>query len=84
MLNPIFDNKYQRKDVTFEFADDYSTVKITQNGVTVVLEGNAFADVCAVMQASWQADGEKLASHRLFNMTRTTLSCPTASWNDID
>lgn len=83
MLNPVFDNKYQRKDVTFEFAEDYSKVKITKDGVTIEIDGNAFADVCAVMEASWQADGKKLASERLFNMTRTTLSCPECSWDDF-
>lgn len=75
-------SQYVRKGVTFDLAPDYSTVKITQGDQVVVLDGNAFADVMAVMKAGWKS-GE-IAKERLWNIVRTSNSLPEGDWADID
>lgn len=78
--NPIVDGKYERKDVTVEFSDDFSEIWICQGGQRVKVEGNFFRDCLNVME---RAQSESESKDMLWNMIGTSLSLPTAKWEDL-
>ncbi len=78
--NPIFDGKYERKDVRVEFSPDMSEVWICQGDQRVKVDGNFFQDCLNVMERAQKESG---SGDMLWNMIGTSLSMPTCDWSEI-
>lgn len=81
--NPVFDSKYNWKDVEVVFDDDFKEIKIKQGNNEIVVQGSFFTDVGLVMEQIIKEEGQLFRlqpSPKFWYSLRTSLSCPTAEW----
>lgn len=75
--NPVFDSKYDWKDVEVTFDDDFKEIVIRQGENKIVVQGSFFSDVCFLMD---QIIKEGDSDNKIWYSLRTTLSCPKMKW----